>query len=121
MLPTHILRADWGTNAKKRWAAKAVLQSRAHYVAFAPEPVGAVADLIPRIQAEIGGRGCALIGFDFPIGVPALWGLVRQIMAVNGGRHARLLSGYKFLHTDDAPSARYTSALGKHESEFDLG
>jgi hypothetical protein len=73
MLPTHILHADWGTNPKKRWAAKAVLQSRGRYVAFAPEPVGAVADLIPGIRSEIGERGCALLGFDFPIGVPTLY------------------------------------------------
>jgi len=73
MLPTVIVHADWGSDPKKRWAARAMLRSDGRYVAVAPEPVGAVADLIPGIRQEIGGPGSALIGFDFPIGVPMFY------------------------------------------------
>jgi hypothetical protein len=69
--PTHIFHADWGTDPSKRWLARAQLGSDGSYIAEAPRPVGDDAELIPSIRNGIGSRGCALVGFDFPIGIPA--------------------------------------------------
>jgi hypothetical protein len=71
-VPSIVYHADWGSDAKKRWIAKATLNN-GRYTAFAPEPVGDLADLIPSIRHQIGQNGCALIGFDFPIGIPAFY------------------------------------------------
>jgi hypothetical protein len=71
MQPTHIFHADWGTDPSKRWLARAQLGSHGSYAARAPRPVGDHTELIPSIREDIGSRGCALVGFDFPIGIPA--------------------------------------------------
>ncbi len=73
MRPTHIFHSDWGTAANKRWAASATLGASGRYTAHAPTPIGNHHDLIPRIRREIGTDGCALVGFDFPIGIPAAY------------------------------------------------
>ena len=67
---SHIYHADWGTNPSKRWLARAKLGSDGHYTAEAPRLVGDHTQLIASIRSEVGSRGCALVGFDFPIGVP---------------------------------------------------
>jgi hypothetical protein len=69
--PTNIYHADWGTDPSKRWLARAQLRSDGSYTAKAPRPVGKHTELIPSIRNDIGSRGCALVGFDFPIGIPA--------------------------------------------------
>ncbi len=74
MLPTHIYHADWGTDPKKRWLARAKLTSDGRYAAEGPRLVGDLAQLIPSIRGDSGPGGCALVGFDFPIGVPAQYG-----------------------------------------------
>ena len=51
--PSVVCHADWGSDAKKRWIAKATLNN-GRYTAFAPEPVGDLADLIPSIRHHIG-------------------------------------------------------------------
>ena len=68
--PTHIYHADWGTDPKKRWLARAKTGSDGRYTAEAPRPVGDHTQLITSIRTDIGSEGCALVGFDFPIGVP---------------------------------------------------
>jgi len=68
--PTHIYHADWGTDPKKRWLARAKLGSDGRYTPEAPHPVGDHTQLITSIRTEIGSEDCALVGFDFPIGVP---------------------------------------------------
>ena len=70
-LPTHIYHADWGTDSRKRWLSRAQLRSDGSYIAEAPRPVGDHTGLIPSIRNDIGSKGCALVGFDFPIGIPA--------------------------------------------------
>jgi hypothetical protein len=67
-LPAVVYHADWGSNPSKRWLAKAVLE-RSRYIAHPPEPVGDDTTLIVRARANI-GRGSAMLGFDFPIGIP---------------------------------------------------
>src|ERR1700688_2017575 len=73
MRPVHIWHADWGTAANKRWLARATLGADGCYTAHAPTRIENHTDLIPRIRREIGADGCALVGFDFPIGIPAAY------------------------------------------------
>jgi len=70
MQPTHIYHADWGTDPSKRWLARAKFGAERRYIAEAARPVGDHKHLITSIRSEIGSQGCALVGFDFPIGVP---------------------------------------------------
>src|SRR6266700_6308843 len=71
MLPTHIYHADWGTAPQKRWLARAALGVDGCYVAHAPNRIENHADFLPSIREQIGVEVCALVGFDFPIGIPA--------------------------------------------------
>jgi hypothetical protein len=68
--PSHIYHADWGTDPRKRWLARAKLGSEGRYTAEAHLLVGDHTQLITSIRSEVGSQGCALVGFDFPIGVP---------------------------------------------------
>ena len=69
--PTVVYHADWGSKDAKRWCARAALGADGHYTAFAPKLVGNPASLIGQLRKEAGHTGCALAGFDFPIGLPA--------------------------------------------------
>ena len=71
--PTVVYHADWGSNEKKRWCAKATLCTEGHYTAFAPEPVGNPSSLIEQLGKEAGEAGCAIAGFDFTIVVPEFY------------------------------------------------
>lgn len=73
MRPTLVVHADWGSHPSKRWMARARLRQDGTYVVEATEPVGRPEDLLDRARAEAGPGGCALVGFDFPIGLPAAW------------------------------------------------
>jgi hypothetical protein len=66
-LPRLVAHADWSGHARSRWIAKAVLTD-GRYLVLAPEPVGP----LEAFWAKLGpaGDGSALIGFDFPIGLP---------------------------------------------------
>ena len=68
-LPTLVWHADWGSHPNKRWLCKAVRHG-SEYVMDAPNPVGDHQELLKHIKNEIGGHGAAIIGFDFPIGLP---------------------------------------------------
>ena len=63
---------DWGTSSQKRWMARAVLENGG-YTAYAPALVGDHCALISRVKADVGANGVALVGFDFPIGIPAAY------------------------------------------------
>lgn len=65
-----LMHADWSTHPKKRIACYAVLQKNGRYLMLAPQPVGDLSILLPRIKDKIGKNTSALIGFDFPIGIP---------------------------------------------------
>ena len=71
--PTVVCHADWGGQDIKRWCAKAALGRDDRYTASAPELVGGPGLLIGRLRKEAGDAGCALAGFDFPIGLPAFY------------------------------------------------
>ena len=69
--PSLVAHADWGSRASARWVARARLRDGS-WEAEAPEPVGEVSTLLARLAAEASG-GCVLVGFDFPIGLPAAY------------------------------------------------
>ncbi len=69
--PNLIIHADWGKEPKKRWMANARLNEAGSYVAAAAEPVSNTSHLMSRVRTEVSPSGCALLGFDFPIGLPA--------------------------------------------------
>ncbi len=72
--PNVVYHADWGSKEEKRWCARATLGTDGLYTAFAPKPVGNLGSLIGQLRTEAGEAGCALAGFDFPIGVPEFYG-----------------------------------------------
>jgi len=69
-LPDVLVAADWSVDARKRWMVRAELTSQGRYVVFSPEPVGEISTLIARIEQCLPRNGTALLGFDFPIGLP---------------------------------------------------
>ncbi len=70
-LPDIVVGADWSISPQKRWMAMAVLGRDGRYFARAPEPAGETGDLFIRLAKAAGRRGRVLLGFDFPVGVPA--------------------------------------------------
>jgi hypothetical protein len=60
-----------GSHPEKRWMARAVLRADSRYAAYVSELVGEPETLVKRLVAQAGPRGCVLLGFDFPIGLPA--------------------------------------------------
>ena len=77
-LRTVVYHADWGTDPKKRWLCKAVLEGD-RYRARAPVLVGDHFGLLNRIKDEIGETGTAVVGFDFPIGIPARYAALLSV------------------------------------------
>lgn len=72
MLPASITCCDWSVSPKKRWKAVAVLDGDRFFI-DAPEPVGDIAALLEVIAAP------ALVGFDFPIGLPVAYAKAAEI------------------------------------------
>jgi hypothetical protein len=72
IVPHAVYHADWGTSPRKRWMARAVLDNGC-YTAHAPVQVGDHRTLISRVKADVGATGVALVGFDFPIGIPGAY------------------------------------------------
>jgi Protein of unknown function (DUF429) len=64
--PATLAHADWSVHPDKRWLARAILQPSGRYRALPPEPVGTLDELLVRLGRE----GGALLGVDFPIGLP---------------------------------------------------
>jgi hypothetical protein len=73
LLPTHVCHCDWGKAPKKRWLACAVRHSDGQFRASVPSQIGDPTVLISSKLLEIDTSGCAVMGFDFPIGLPALY------------------------------------------------
>jgi len=68
MLPSVIGHADWSADPKKRWICTATLEADAYRVE-SPAPVDDVRTLLRRVMHRAHGRS-AVLGFDFPIGIP---------------------------------------------------
>lgn len=66
MLPASITCCDWSVSARKRWKATA-LHKGGRFFIEAPQPVGDTAILLEGLPAP------ALVGFDFPIGLPGAY------------------------------------------------
>jgi hypothetical protein len=77
-LPTLVAHADWGSQAAKRWVARARREG-AGFRASAPVHVDAPGRLLARLAEEAGPDGAALVGFDFPIGVPLAWARAARV------------------------------------------
>jgi hypothetical protein len=69
ILPAFVAHADWGASAFKRVVAGAELRGDT-YVARAPRLVGCSGGLLERMHVAARPGRPALLGFDFPIGVP---------------------------------------------------
>ena len=72
-LPRLVLAADWSANQNKRWMVRAEHDASDGYLVYPPEPVGEPASLIERLRGQISVHESLLIGFDFPIGLPAVY------------------------------------------------
>jgi hypothetical protein len=72
-LPSLVVAADWSTDEKKRRMVRAERVDPGKYVVFPPEPVGDCGTLIRRLRNQVREGESLLIGFDFPIGLPAAY------------------------------------------------
>jgi hypothetical protein len=70
-LPELVVAADWSKNEGKRWMVRAELIDQGNYLVSPPEPVGAPETLLRRLKNQVTAGNSVLIGFDFPIGLPA--------------------------------------------------
>lgn len=71
-LPKLVVHADWSVHPHKRWMAHA-LHGELGYMLNPAEPVGDVRTLFTRLRSRVGPDDAILIGFDFPIGIPAAY------------------------------------------------
>lgn len=71
MLPGIVAHADWSTDPGKRWMVKARRLGDVYRIE-PPEPVRAPETLVRSCVGEA-GSDAAVIGFDFPIGIPAAY------------------------------------------------
>jgi len=78
LLPRLVAHADWGTDPRKRQMATAIRED-SHYVAHAPEPVGDLTTFLDRLRERVGPGEAILLGFDFPIGLPAAYAARAEI------------------------------------------
>jgi len=68
-----IAHCDWSIRANKRWMAVAVREGR-QWKLGAPELVGDCNTLLARLNSRAREDGALVVGFDFPIGLPASYG-----------------------------------------------
>ena len=71
--PELLLSADWSITPAKRRMAFATRLPDGRYLAGAPEAVGPIDTLLPRVERLAGPGASILIGLDHPIGVPLAW------------------------------------------------
>jgi hypothetical protein len=71
-LPALVAHADWSAHPAKRWMARALLQPGGGYLVLPPVRVGALDGFWAWLQA-VAPTGPILVGFDFPIGLPAAY------------------------------------------------
>jgi Protein of unknown function (DUF429) len=69
--PALVAHADWSMRPEKRWMAAATLRANG-YLTDAPTLVGPLESFWTRL-ATIAGAGPIVVGFDFPIGLPAAY------------------------------------------------
>lgn len=70
MLPKIVIHADWSTRPEKRWACEAILHPEDNiYYLSDPTLVGNPRNMVRAAVDRSNGKG-AILGFDFPIGLP---------------------------------------------------
>ena len=72
-LPTVLAHTDWSVNPEKRWLAQATRQPSGRYLAQTPTLTGPASTLISRLFRAAGPDGIAVLGVDFPIGLPGAY------------------------------------------------
>lgn len=68
-----LLHADWSIDPRKRFEARAEHRDE-HWLVEAPELVGDCQQMLAEAQRRVGDGKRVMLGFDFPIGVPAAYG-----------------------------------------------
>ncbi len=68
--PELLIAADWSVNAQKRWMAIAKRGENGKYAVHQMQRVGDLGTLLTRVGRWTPDGGTALLGFDFPIGLP---------------------------------------------------
>jgi len=68
-----VAHADWGVDPRKQWVAVAREDARGKWSALAPRRAEQAGSLRERLHVD-GGARTAVLGFDFPIGVPRRYG-----------------------------------------------
>ena len=71
--PAVVAHCDWSKDPKKRWMAVAV-QNNDRWALGNPEPVVEASKLFQKLDIQRQEDGAILVGFDFPIGIPARYG-----------------------------------------------
>jgi hypothetical protein len=71
--PAVVAHCDWSKIHNKRWMSVAI-RSGHKFVLSPPQEVLATSDLLDRLSKRRQEGGPLLVGFDFPIGVPAAYG-----------------------------------------------
>jgi hypothetical protein len=82
-----LIHSDWSTDPRKRWMVVAERRD-GRWEVNAPEPVPQDAELI---EHSLFGKRRVLAGFDFPIGVPVVFG---KQTGLNGFVEALSLFGF---------------------------
>ena len=67
-MPGRVVHADWSVHPRKRWMAEAALGDDGRYYARAPQMIADAGLFMLRLLN--GAEDGALVGFDFPIGLP---------------------------------------------------
>lgn len=68
--PNLMLHMDWSSHPAKRWLAWALCSSSQAYKIYAPIHVSSGEEVWNFVRTLLPRDGCALIGCDFPIGLP---------------------------------------------------
>ncbi|MBB3133648.1 hypothetical protein FHS26_001361 [Rhizobium pisi] len=105
-----IAHCDWSIDRKKRWMCVAVRQAT-KWILSAPEPVGETNDLIPRLRSCAETDAALLMGFDFPIGLPAAYG--KALGLANFRSALRAFGGERFARWFDVAEHRNDIAIDR--------
>lgn len=71
-LPEVVAHFDWSIDAGKRWGGIALLRNGTYEI-LEPHIVNYAGTLMQTLTGLAGAQGHVLVGFDFPIGVPAAY------------------------------------------------
>jgi hypothetical protein len=104
-LPSLVIAADWSVDPRKRWMARADLTSEDRYLLYPPETAGKPSNLVSRIRQIVSHRRTALIGFDFPIGLPRSYAKAVGIVSWRQALYQFGSSGWEnFYNVSNDPS-----------------